>query len=273
MVPFFRWISDYYKYPLGEVVKNALPGGLNIRDHVQVSLTTDGQAALDSGQLNPTTKQILNQMQSGPCRMKELYKKIDQNIPAALLYSLEQQGLILREWQLSKARTRARLERYVRLADPQPVAGKLTRPRTKIIDVLAASGEISVGQLIQIVPTSAALIKPLETAGYLTIHCKRVYRDPFGESIKPDSALDLNREQAKAVASICSYFTKGYKAFLLRGVTGSGKTEVYLQVADELLKSGRCVLVLVPEIGLITQMERRFRARFGDCVGVLHSGL
>jgi primosomal protein N' (replication factor Y) len=59
----------------------------------------------------------------------------------------------------------------------------------------------------------------------------------------------------------------------LRGVTGSGKTEVYMQVADEVLKSGRCVLVLVPEIALITQMERRFRARFGGCVGVLHSGL
>ena len=78
MVPFFRWISDYYKYPPGEVVKNALPGGLNIRDYVQVSLTSDGQAALDSGQLNPITKQILNQVQSGPCRMNELCKRIDQ---------------------------------------------------------------------------------------------------------------------------------------------------------------------------------------------------
>ena len=273
MVPFFRWISDYYKYPLGEVVKNALPGGLNIRDYVQVSLTTDGQAALDSGQFNPITKQILSQVQSGPCRMNELYKKIDQNIPGALLYSLEQQGLIIRKQKLSKARTKARLERYVRLAAARPAAGKLTRSRAEIIGVLTASGEISVGQLKEIVPTAAALIKPLEKAGYLTIHYKRVYRDPFGESIKPDSARALNREQAKAVASICGYFTKGYKTFLLRGVTGSGKTEVYLQVADELLKSGRCVLVLVPEIALITQMERRFRARFGDCVGVLHSGL
>ena len=84
MVPFFRWIADYYKYPLGEVVKNALPGGLNIRDFVLVSLTTDGQDALDSGQLNPITKQILSHVQSGPCRVKELYKKIDQNIPKQL---------------------------------------------------------------------------------------------------------------------------------------------------------------------------------------------
>ena len=273
MVPFFRWVADYYKYPLGEVVKNALPGGLNIRDFVLVSLTPDGRDALDSGRLNPISQQILSHAQSGPCRVKELYKKIDQEIPGALLYSLERQGLISRKWELSDAQTRARLERYVRVAEGRPHAGKLSRSKAKIMDVLTASGEISVRQLKEIVPTAAASIKPLEKAGYLTIHYKRVYRDPFGESIKPDSAFTLNREQAEAVASICGYFTKGYKTFLLRGVTGSGKTEVYMQVADLVLKSGRCVLVLVPEIALITQMERRFRARFGDCVGVLHSGL
>jgi len=273
MVPFFRWISDYYKYPLGEVVKNALPGGLNIRDYVQISMTADGQAALARGQLSPISQQILSHLKSGPCRVQELYKKIDQNIPSALFYSLEQQGLISRKWELSKAGTKARLERYVRLSDDRPVVGKLSRSRARIMDVLTASGEISVRQLKEIVPTAAALIKPLEKAGHITIHHKRLYRDPFGELIKPDRALVLNPEQAEAVAGICGYFTKGYKTFLLRGVTGSGKTEVYLQVAAEVLKSGRCVLVLVPEIALITQMERRFRARFGGCVGVLHSGL
>ena len=273
MGSFFRWISDYYKYPLGEVIKNALPGGLNIRDYVLLSITAAGRDALQSGTLNPISQQILGRVQSGPCQAKELYKKIDQNIPGALLYSLEQQGLILRKWELSKARAKARLERYVKLSDIRPDAGQLTRSRAKIVEALAASGEISVRQLKEIVPTAAALIKPLEKAGYLTIDTKRVFRDPFGESIKPDSAPTLNPEQAKAVASICGNFSKGFKTFLLRGVTGSGKTEVYMQVADEVLKRGRCVLVLVPEIALITQTERRFRARFGDCVGVLHSGL
>jgi primosomal protein N' (replication factor Y) len=273
MVPFFRWISDYYKYPLGEVVKNALPGGLNVRDYALVSLTPKGVTALTDRQINPITKQLLRHLQSGPCRVKDLYRQVDLNIPGALLYTLEKQGLIERTWELSKARTRARLERHVQATGIISDTGQLSPARAKVIAVLADAGEISVKELKKIVPTAAAMIKPLEKAGYLSVHYKRIYRDPFGLSIKSDRAPDLNREQAQAVAEISRYFTRGYKTFLLRGVTGSGKTEVYMRVADEILNSGRCVLVLVPEIALITQMERRFRARFGDCIGVLHSGL
>jgi primosomal protein N' (replication factor Y) len=273
MVPFFRWISDYYKYPLGEVIKNALPGGLNIRDYVLVSITVSGQKTLNGEKLNPIARQILSHLQSGDCRVKELYKKIDQTIPGALLYSLERRGWISMKSELSQAKTKARLERFVQLTGNQPPAARLSKARTKILDVLRASGQISVKKLKETVPTAAALIKPLEKDGYLTIDYKRVYRDPFGESIKPDSALVLNQEQESAFSRVCAHIGKGYKTFLLSGVTGSGKTEVYMQVADEILKSGHSVLVLVPEIALITQMERRFRARFGDCVCVQHSAL
>ena len=273
MVPFFRWISDYYKYPPGEVVKTALPGGLNIRDYVLVSLTESGQDALNGAQLNPIARQILGHLQSGPCRVNELYKIIDPNIPGALLYSLEQRDWITRKWELSRAKTKARLERFVRLTGGQLPTGRLSKSRAKIIDVLKTSGQISVSKLKESVPTAATLIKPLEKAGYLRINHKRVYRDPFGESIKPDRAPILNREQEDAVACVYGYTAKGYKTFLLSGVTGSGKTEVYMQVADKVLKGGHSVLVLVPEIALITQMEGRFRARFGDCVCMLHSAL
>ena len=133
MVSFFKWISNYYKYPLGEVIKNALPGGLNIRDYVLLSITTAGQDALQSGTLNPVAQQILDRVQTGPCQAKALYKKIDQNIPGALLYSLEQQGLILRKRELSKATAKARLERYVQLSATRPDAGQLTRSRAKIV--------------------------------------------------------------------------------------------------------------------------------------------
>jgi len=273
MVPFFRWISDYYKYPVGQVVKNALPGGLNVRDYASVSITEKGRNELDHGRPVPIAKDILGQLQSGSILVKDLYKKIDQDIPGTLLYTFERSGWITKKWELAGDKTKARLERFVDLTDTALPVDHLSGVRTKIIDVLKIEGEIAVKKLKETVPTAGALIKSLENDGYLTIGYKRVYRDPFGDSIETDRAHILNQEQLKAVSQTSKYLTKGYKTFLLRGVTGSGKTEVYMQVAAEVLKNGRSVLILVPEIALITQIERRFRARFGECVAVLHSAL
>jgi primosomal protein N' (replication factor Y) len=273
MVPFFRWISDYYKYPVGQVVKNALPGGLNVRDCASVAITEKGQNELDHGRPAPIAKDILGQLQSGSIPLKDLYKKIDQDISSTLLYTFERCGWITKKWELVGEKTKARLERFVRLTDTALSVDHLSRSRTKILDVLKIEGELTVKKLKETVPTAASLIKFLESDGYVTIGHKRVYRDPFGDSIETDRAHILNQEQLKAVSQTSKYLTKGYKTFLLRGVTGSGKTEVYMQVAAEVLKNGRSVLILVPEIALITQMERRFRARFGECVAVLHSSL
>jgi primosomal protein N' (replication factor Y) len=273
MVPLFRWIADYYKYPVGEAVKNALPGGLNVYDHAVVALTDSGRAALKNGLAAPVAKALLERLQSGPCRVKELNKEVDQNLPVALIHTLEKRDWITKKWELSKGRTNAKFERFVRLADSALPTDRLSKPRKQIIENLYAHSEISVNQLKETVPTAPTLIKQLEKDGYLAIYHKRVYRDPFGSSIEADSAPLLNPEQEKAVFHICRRLNKGYRTFLLRGVTGSGKTEVYMRVAAEVLKTGRSVLVLVPEIVLITQMERRFRARFGECVSVLHSAL
>jgi len=273
MVPFFKWIADYYKYPIGEVIKNALPGGLNVYDYALLTITEKGSSALRHGQPSPVAQKVLAPLAAGPCRLNSLIKKIDQKIPGTLLYQLEQSGWITRKWKLGGASTKARLERFVRLADSDLPLDHLSKPRQKILEILQTEKEMAVKVLKETVPTAAALIKPLESTGYLTIENKRVYRDPFGESIKPDPPPQLNAEQHQAVSRACDYLDKGYHPFLLNGVTGSGKTEVYMQVAAAALEKGRFVLVLVPEIALITQMERRFRARFGECVSVLHSGL
>ncbi|UCD80500.1 MAG: primosomal protein N' [Desulfobacterales bacterium] len=273
MVPFFRWIADYYKYPIGEVVKNALPGGLNVHEAALISLTDKGRHALNHIQLTPIAIKILKQLNTAPCRWKEITTIVGQTTPRALLYNFEQNGWIKRTWELKGASTKARLERVVRLADTVQPDAHLSTPRQKILAILKSEGEVPVKILKETVATAPALIKKLESAGYVIIDYKRVFRDPLGESIQPDQAPVLNREQDQVVSYLCDNLNQGYKPFLLNGVTGSGKTEVYMRVADELLKQGRRVLILVPEIALITQMERRFRARFGECVCVLHSAL
>jgi len=143
----------------------------------------------------------------------------------------------------------------------------------KIINVLKSEGEISVKELKKIVPTASNIIRTLERNGRISIFNKRVYRDPFGESIIPDKPLTLTKDQQNVFASVSNNLGRGFSTFLLAGVTGSGKTEIYMQLAAEAIQRGYSVIVLVPEIALISQMEKQFRARFGACVAVLHSGL
>ncbi|HLR92643.1 MAG TPA: primosomal protein N' [Atopostipes sp.] len=111
--------------------------------------------------------------------------------------------------------------------------------------------------------------------GWCTVEEVEIYRDPYEKSeIETTEPLKLNIEQQKAYDKINHSIQKDeHEVFLLQGVTGSGKTEVYLQTIAEVLEKGEGALVLVPEIALTPQMVHRFKGRFGELVAVLHSGL
>ncbi|GAA0352177.1 primosomal protein N' [Alkalibacterium iburiense] len=111
--------------------------------------------------------------------------------------------------------------------------------------------------------------------GWCKIEEKEVYRDPFSDTVfEPTVALDLTAEQSHAFNQINQAIQdKRSEVFLLKGITGSGKTEVYLQAIAEVLDKGLGALMLVPEIALTPQMVHRFKSRFGENVAVLHSGL
>ena len=273
MIPFFQWISDYYKYPIGNVIKNGLPGGLTLYDYASIVLTDEGKRTLKENRATLIERDVLMLLEAGPVRLKKLNQNLHQTIPAALIQSLQRAGRILQIRELRDAATKSRMERFVSLADATLSIDRLSKSRKKILAILKSDGEIPVVKLKKRVPTAARLIRALENDGYVKVRDKRIFRDPFGEPIHPDSAPTLNVEQQSVVTQVSDCMDQGFATFLLQGVTGSGKTEVYMQVAAETLNKGKCVLVLVPEIALITQMERRFRARFGERIAVLHSGL
>ncbi|MCK5204832.1 MAG: DEAD/DEAH box helicase family protein, partial [Desulfobacterales bacterium] len=273
MIPFFQWISDYYKHPIGNVIKNGLPGGLTLYDYASIVLTDEGRRTLKENRATLIERDVLMLLEAGPVRLKKLNQNLHQTIPAALIQSLQRNGRILQIRELGDAATKSRMERFVSLADATLPIERLSKSRKKILAILKSDGEIPVVKLKKRVPTAARLIRALENDGYVKIRNKRIFRDPFGEPIHPDSAPTLSVEQQSVVAQVSDCLDQGFATFLLQGVTGSGKTEVYMQVAAETLNKGKCVLVLVPEIALITQMERRFRARFGERIAVLHSGL
>jgi primosomal protein N' (replication factor Y) len=154
-----------------------------------------------------------------------------------------------------------------------------TRQRELLLTLKGASAGLSAPDLM-VRGVSAAVITRLKTMGLVSVRNDRVDRDPFASGYAALADLPelaprtLTDEQQSALAQLRALAkTRSFKVALLHGVTGSGKTEVYLHLADQVRRSGRGVLMLVPEIALTPAMATIFRARFGTGVAIQHSGL
>ena len=273
MIPLFKWISDYYIHPLGEVIKEALPGGININECVTLHITESGTHALSDQCAPAMENDILGLIKNNSCRLNEIPKKINREIPHNLIHKMEKNGLVTRMREMKKAVTCQKKQRFIALVQTKTPIEKLSEPKRKILELAKKYGEISVSEIKKTVPTAASHVRDLAQKGCISVFNKPVYRDPFGESVPPDTPPKLSLEQQYVVSNVLKAMGNGFATFLLAGVTGSGKTEVYMHVTAEAIKKQLSVLVLVPEIALISEIERRFRARFGECVAVLHSGL
>lgn len=122
---------------------------------------------------------------------------------------------------------------------------------------------------------AAQTVRQMAEKGYVSIAYREVFRDPYAHrDYAPSPRLTLTAEQSAVFETICKpLMSRQHAAFLLHGITGSGKTEVYLQAIEQCLQTEREAIVLVPEISLTPQMVERFKGRFGDLVAVLHSRL
>ena len=277
MVPFFRWIADYYLYPIGEVIKGALPSGITAKEIHTFTLSNKGRTVLSSGNsLDALHRAVLETLQknSTPTTAQTLSKQLGRHVHLTNLASLERAGLVERQQKLTGGRVRPKKERYVTLIQNPPATVKLSKAREKILTMLEDCGEISMRVLRARRPSAGRLAEKMAAGGLLDIVEREVYRDPFGMPIELEPIPPLlTAEQTNAVTAVTDALGRGFQTFLLHGITGSGKTEVYMQTVAAAIEKGHQALVLVPEIALISQTERLFRARFGDCVALLHSGL
>lgn len=164
--------------------------------------------------------------------------------------------------------------------DLQAEAQKLRKnavQKKKLLSLLLSlkTGSMTVNEAVKEHDISRPAIRDAESAGWLTLTEKEVYRDPYGfQTFKKSLPLPLNAEQQSALDAIKEKMAANqHRVFLLQGITGSGKTEVYLQGIAEALARGKTAVMLVPEISLTPQTVTRFKERFGQDVAVLHSGL
>lgn len=273
LVPFFKWISRYYAFPLGQVICSALPGGINHHEVVTVHITEKGESALMQPGLSPSAARLLTRLTQGPCRLNTLRRQPELSVSAGMIHSLETRGWIGKTRDLEQGTPKPKTEYCLTVIRNDIPEDRFFSKRKQILDTIASEKEMPLKRVRELIPDASGYIRYLKDKGYVRGTDRRIYRDPLGDPIRPDKPPMLTEEQSSVIASVVNALDKGFSTFLLTGVTGSGKTEVYMQIADRVVKNGKSVLILVPEIALISQTERRFRARFGESIAVLHSGL
>ena len=233
LIPFYRWIGRYYHHPLGEVLRTALPLAPTSRSSRQVKA------------------KMRETLAPGACLQPLVRAKGQRDVPA-ILASVEEKN----KSSLKKSELKA-LTLFLELfhqGNGQPV------PRTL---------------LNQRYPGAGPRVNRLLELGILVTANERVYRDPFGEPPTFHPVPEqLTAEQHQVLATLIpAIISASFAPFLLFGVTGCGKTEVYLQAVQHAIGAGKTALVLVPEIALASQLEAHFYSRFGSQLAVLHSGL
>lgn len=227
-------------------------------------------------QLHPDVKPFFEQSERVEWEVvhkSKLFKQIQQEVEKG---NIEIQYLVK---QKTNKLTEKHIKPIVSQNELKSIADELPKQANKQKRILSFFSEnyhtISLKQLLEETSCTISSVKSLVNKKILKEEQIEVYRNPYEDAqFEKTEPLPLTNEQQKAIEPILSSIeNEKHDVFLLYGVTGSGKTEVYLQVIQEVLNKGKEAIVLVPEISLTPQMVHRFKSRFGSQVAVLHSGL
>ena len=271
---FFRWIAAYYLAPLAQVIKSALPPGINWESTSHCSLTPAGKEALRKESKLPAA--LTNILRSiDPAEGSPLKRLLKDHPYRSSFLSLERKGLISLEARMRPARTKAKTEAVAEIiAAPSPVES-LTPREHALVSFLTEQGAMPLAQIRKRFKRASATLAELRAKGMVGIREQEVVREPALVTItRTEGPFSLTAEQRRAVGEISAALQQGvFRPFLLHGVTGSGKTEVYLRVVQEALALGKRALILVPEIALTPQLIGRFQGRLAVAMALLHSGI
>ncbi len=274
LLALLRWTARYYHAPLSEVIRTALPQALGKREAPRVVLTPLGRSAAAMPGAEPLLALLAKSAREN---LSERWLLRECGAPMARILAAERAGYLKRLREPKGGCGRPLTERVAVFVMRPPLNANAVRSR-EVLARVAQAGEIRVSALRAELGEVSAVLRTLEARGALRLEERRVFRTPHGAFVDMgEPGLSdppvLMPEQRTALEEIWHGHEKGYQAVLLHGVTSSGKTEVYLRLITRFLRKGRGAIVLVPEIALTPQLVGRFRARFGDQVALLHSGL
>lgn len=274
---FYRWIADYYLYPLGKTLGEILPGE-DQKSTRRLFLVANG-SDIPPENLSPLQDNILTALQSATngLSVNHLQRRFKHPDFAKDVRRLHQRELIRESDHLSGHTTVTRTERRVCLPPDQSLPEKLTAAQEAIIGLVRLHGELPIPRLMSLSGRGRSVITTLIRKGILATRDVAVMRcvDPVAVLGRAEGSFQPNSDQIKALEGIKAGLQTGrFSPCLLHGVTGSGKTEVYFLAIEEVLRQNGGVLFLVPEIGLTPQLLGRFHERFPrEPIAVLHSGI
>ena len=290
------WVSEYYAAPWGEVIKAALPPGISPTIQQIVCLTPKGQAHIEqtaathSGTIE--SRVLLSLAKPEETSLEEISKLVGSRQALKAVLELEKKGLIERIQRPSSSFVKAKHQRAVRLKsidksiEPTPPAGlpgwgprskglKLTDAQRRVWQTLENREAVPLQELLAAANVSVSSVNTLQRRGLVEVFEQSLRRDPLaGANLPQIEEYELTEAQVSVLREIERPLKDGiYAPFLLHGVTGSGKTEVYIRTMRVALQLGRSAMMLVPEIALTPVFSRRLRAHFGDRVAIFHSSL
>lgn len=282
MIELALWLKKHTFCTLYEALRLMLPAGLNLQITKTYEVCPDlpeETYAMQSGE----SLQILDYLARlrAPVTREKLLNAVGLDSNSALPEMLTAQGFILckesvldhsSEAKAGMVRLAVSTEEALGLLERQ---GELTNKQKSALKTLFDAGAATVKEVMYFSGVSQSVITALVKKGIFELYEKRVFRDPYKNIAKTNAKPDeLSAEQQRAYESLAErYKTKKACASLLFGVTGSGKTQVFMRLIDDVRAEKRGVIVLVPEISLTPQAVTRFYSRFGKDVAVLHSGL
>ena len=283
-----QWISEHYFAPLFDALALMLPPGFERQAITCVQLAGSHVENLSS--LSPEQKQALDVMRAkGKTSLAEMEKAIGKNKARQIIDQLLAQQLITKTLELDKAKVKPKTLPYIKLiADREDIEverDRLNKSRAyKQAELLAflteQSQPISISELRKHLNCSFATVKALESRHLVSVESVRVRRDPLAHLSFTTSQPPVLAPSQQAAWESIQDFVEGKArqsgsppVFLLFGVTGSGKTEIYLRALAQVIAAGKRGICLIPEIALTPQTVERFAGRFPGRVAVLHSGL
>ena len=281
---FYEWLADYYLCSLGEALKLAVPYGLEIESKRKIISDLSVSAELLSKEKNKSSikskiLKIISEKES--ISISSLQKIIKKKNIYSTLQSLEKAGALNILTELSEAKVRVKTAYYVKIAKTlaevyehiPEIESRSPKQVALLLELLSKKDKTdSLAKLLSKTNSSKSSIDSLVKKGILEIFEKEIERKYKEEYQEPLRDFKLTGTQKDVIHEVEQYIEKSeYKTFLLHGVTGSGKTQVYIELIKQVIAADKTAVILVPEISLTPQITSRLYNNFGDSITVLHS--